>query len=93
MESKNLVKATVEFDGEVRAAEGEAMYGVVFINEEDGYDARTFLMGETSLNDLASVISGSIVKLDNLYDGLCSLVIEKLFLNKVHQLCEDKEAE
>ena len=93
MENKNLVKATVEIDGEVRAAEGEAMYGVVFTNKEGSYDAHTFLMGETSLNDLANVISGSIVELDGLHDGLYSLVIEKLLLLKVYQLCENKEAE
>lgn len=93
MERKNLVKVTVEYDGEARPAEGDAVYGVVFSYEEDCYDANTFLMGEASLVDLANVICGSIVELDGLYDGLCSLVIEGLYLEKLRQLREDEEAE
>lgn len=91
MENKNLVKATVEFDGEVRTAEGEAMYGVVFSDDGDSYDMGTFLMGETSLNDLAAVISGSIMELDGIHHGLCSLITEKLLIKKLCQLCEEED--
>lgn len=90
MENKNLVNVTAEYDGTTRTAEGEAMYGVVYSEVEGGFDASTFLMGVTSVQDLAIAISGSIMELDRTHEGLCSLVAERLLISSIFRLGEEE---
>lgn len=91
MESRDLVNVTAEYAGTTHTAEGEAMYGVVYSEAEGGFAASTFLMGETSVHDLAVAISGSIMELEGEHRGLCSLVAENLLIRSLFQLCEEEE--
>ena len=90
-ERGELVKVTVEHEGDIKTVEAEAVYGVAFSDEGDGLGATTFLMGEASMNNLALAISGSIAELENTYAGLINLVIEKIMLKQLKQLFGEEE--
>lgn len=90
-EGGELVKVTVEHEGKVNTTETEAVYGVAFNDKGDQLEAYTFLMGNSSLNDLATAISGSLIELENVYKGVISAVLEKLMLKRLDQLFGEEE--
>ena len=90
-EDRELVKVTIEYEGKVKTVETEAVYGVAFTDVGDCLDASSFLMGEASMNDLATAISGSLIELDSVHKGLVNLVAEKLLLKRLDQLLDCEE--
>lgn len=90
-EDRELVKVTIEYEGDVKTVETEAVYGVALNDNGDELEAYTYLMGEASLNSLALAISCSIAELENTYAGLINLVIEKLMLKQLKQLFGEEE--
>ena len=90
-EDRELVKVTVEYEGDVKAVETEALYGVAFNDNGDELEAYTFFMGNASMNGLALAISGSLLELESVHEGLIHLVLEKLMLKRLDQLLDNEE--
>ena len=94
MSNENLVKVTVEFDGESDAIDAECALVVAFSDKGDGYDCEVLLKGYSSIAKLADVLANSIWDMDKNHDGFAVDVSRNLSLLAIESALEKiKDAE
>ncbi|MBQ9785091.1 MAG: hypothetical protein IJW29_06290 [Clostridia bacterium] len=81
MTEKNMVKVTIEHDGETQVIEREAAFIVAYSDEGETIDLATLVIGNGKVGDMAMAIADSIIDQDRTANkGLRAAVSERMTL-------------